>query len=74
LTHSKAKIENSKKQTNPAPLKSKLLEVKLWTCGCEWMGLKLPAKIQLLKQDIKEKEEHVGGVYDIGIVKYFKLV
>jgi hypothetical protein len=37
-------------------------------------GLKLPAKIQLLKQDMDEKEEHAGGEYDIVIDKYFKLV
>ncbi len=37
-------------------------------------GLKLPAKIQLLKQDMDEKAEHAGGEYDIDILKYFKLV
>jgi hypothetical protein len=38
------------------------------------MGLKLPANIQLLKQDMVEKEEHGGGEYDIDILKYFKLI
>jgi hypothetical protein len=37
-------------------------------------GLKLPAKIQLIKQDAKEKEEHAGGEYDVDISKFFKLV
>jgi hypothetical protein len=37
-------------------------------------GLKLPAKLQLLRQDIKEKEESTNGEYDIDITKYFKLV
>jgi hypothetical protein len=37
-------------------------------------GLKLPAKIQLIKQDAKEKEEHAGGEYDVDILKFFKLV
>ena len=37
-------------------------------------GLKLPAKIQLVKQDAKEKEEHTGGEYDVDITKFFKLV
>ena len=37
-------------------------------------GLKLPAKIQLLKQDMEEKEEHAGGEYDIDNLKIFKLV
>jgi hypothetical protein len=36
--------------------------------------LKLPAKIQLIKQDAKEKEEHAGGEYDVDITKFFKLV
>jgi hypothetical protein len=34
----------------------------------------LPAKIQLLKQDMEEKEEHAGDEYDIDVLKYFKLV
>jgi hypothetical protein len=36
--------------------------------------LKLPAKIELVRQDAKEKEEHVGGEYDVDISKFFKLV
>ena len=50
------------------------MEVELRTCGYEWTGLELPSQIQLLKQDMEEKEEHAGGEYDIGILKYFKLV
>jgi hypothetical protein len=41
------------------------VEVKLQTPGYKWTGLKLPANIQLLKQDMEEKEEHTGGEYDI---------
>jgi hypothetical protein len=37
-------------------------------------GLKLAAKILLLKQDMDEKGEYAGGEYDIDITKYFKLV
>ena len=37
-------------------------------------GLKLPVKIQLIKQDTKEKEEHTGGEYNVDISKFFKLV
>ena len=44
------------------------------TRGYSWTGLKLPAKIQLLKQDMDKEEEHAGGEYDINILKYFKLV
>jgi hypothetical protein len=40
----------------------------------EWSGLKLPAKIQLLKQDMEEKEAHAGGECDIGILESYKLV
>jgi hypothetical protein len=36
--------------------------------------LKLPAKIELIKQDAKEKEEQVGGEYDVDMTKFFKLV
>jgi hypothetical protein len=50
------------------------VEVKLRTRGYEWTGLKLPAKIQLLKQDMEEKVEHAGEECDIDISKYFKLV
>jgi hypothetical protein len=50
------------------------VEVKLRTPGHKWTGLKLPAKIHLLKQDMEEKKEHAGGEYDIDILKYFKLV
>ena len=50
------------------------VEAELWTRGYKLMGLKLPAKIQLWKQDMEEKEEHAGGEYDIDILKYFKLV
>ena len=31
--------------------------------------LKLPAKIQLIKQDAMEKEEHAGGEYDVDLLK-----
>jgi hypothetical protein len=41
-------------------------------CQCH-PDLKLPAKIQLIKQDAK-KEEHAGGEYDVDITKFFKLV
>jgi hypothetical protein len=49
-------------------------EVELRTLEYKWTGPKLPAKIQLLKQDMEEKKENAGGEYDIDIVKYFKLV
>jgi hypothetical protein len=36
--------------------------------------LKLPAKLQLLRQEITEKEEMTNGEYDIDIARYFKLL
>ena len=61
------------KENEPCCLEGQV-EVELRTRGYEWTGLKLPAKIQLLKQDMEDKEEHAGGEYDIDILKYFKLV
>ncbi len=61
------------KENEPRRLEAQV-EVELRTRGYAWTGLKLPAKIQLLKQDMEEKEEHAGGEYDIDILKYFKLV
>jgi hypothetical protein len=61
------------KEDEPRRLERQV-EVELRTRGYEWTGLKLPAKIQLLKQDMEEKEEHAGGEYDIDVLKYFKLV
>jgi hypothetical protein len=42
--------------------------------GYVFVGLKLAAKLQLLRQDITEKEESTNGEYDIDIAKYFKLL
>jgi hypothetical protein len=61
------------KEHKPRRLEGQI-EVKLQTRGYKWTGLKLPAKIQLLKQGTEDKEEHTGGEYDIDILKYFKLV
>jgi hypothetical protein len=61
------------KQNEPRRFEGQV-EVELRTRGYEWTGLKLASKIQLLKQDMQEKEEHAGGEYDIDIEKYFKLV
>jgi hypothetical protein len=43
-------------------------------CGYKFDGLKLLAKLQLLRQDIMEKEESMNGEYKIDITKYFKLL
>jgi hypothetical protein len=63
------------KENEPPHLEGHQVELELQTCGYEWTRLKLPAKIQLLKQDMEEKEEHADGeYYDIDILKYFKLI
>jgi hypothetical protein len=36
--------------------------------------LKLTAKLQLLRQDIMEKEETTNGEYEVDITRYFKLL
>jgi hypothetical protein len=62
------------KEKEPRRLEAQV-EAELGTHGYQLTpGLKLPAKIQLLKQDMEEKEEQAGGKYDIDITKYFKLV
>ena len=61
------------KESEPRRLEEQV-EAELRTRGYELTGLKLPAKIQLLRQDMEEKEEHAGGEYDVDIMKFFKLV
>jgi hypothetical protein len=40
----------------------------------EFHGLKLPAKLQLLRQDITEKEETTNGEDEVDLSRYFKLL
>jgi hypothetical protein len=62
------------KEKEPLRLEAQV-EAELGTRGYQSLaGLKLPAKIQLLRQDMEEKEEHAGGEYDVDITKFFKLV
>jgi hypothetical protein len=42
--------------------------------GYEFQGLKMPAKLQLVRQDITEKEDSTNGEYEIDTAKYFKLL
>jgi hypothetical protein len=42
--------------------------------GYEFQGLKMPAKLQLVRQDITEKEDSTDGEYEIDTAKYFKLL
>jgi hypothetical protein len=40
----------------------------------QFHGLKLAAKLQLLRQDIMEKEETTNGEYEVDMTRYFKLL
>jgi hypothetical protein len=42
--------------------------------GYQFHGLKLPAKLQPIRQDLTEKEDSTNGEYDIDKAEYFKLV
>jgi heme oxygenase len=50
------------------------VDANLTSRGYISIGLKLPAKLQLLRQDITEKEESTKGEHGIDITKYFKLL
>jgi hypothetical protein len=52
----------------------KQVDANLTSHGYQFDGLKLPAKLQLLRQDITEKKENMNGEYNIDITKYFKLL
>ena len=41
----------------------------LTALGYEFHGLKLPAKLQLVRQDIMEKEESTNGEYEVDITR-----
>jgi hypothetical protein len=47
------------------------VDANLTSRGYVFVGLKFPAKLQLLRQDIMEKEESTNGEYIIDITKYF---
>jgi hypothetical protein len=42
--------------------------------GYQFHGLKLIAKLQLLRQDIMEKEETTNGEYEVDMTQYFKML
>jgi hypothetical protein len=42
--------------------------------GYKFNGLKLAAKLQLIRQDIMEKEETTNDEYEVDMTKYFKLL
>jgi hypothetical protein len=60
-------------KTDEARRQEKQVDSDLTTRGYQFQGLKLPAKLQLLRQDITEKEESTNGEYDVDISRYFKL-
>jgi hypothetical protein len=42
--------------------------------GYQFHGLKLAAKLQLIRQDIMEKEETANGEYEVDMTRYFKFL
>jgi hypothetical protein len=50
------------------------IDAKLTARGYQFHGLKLQAKLQLLRQDITEKEETTNGEYEVDLSRYFKLL
>jgi hypothetical protein len=50
------------------------VDAELTARGYQFHGLKLPAKLQLLRQDITEKEETTNGEYEVDLSRYFKLL
>jgi hypothetical protein len=54
--------------------KEEQVDANLTAQGYQFHGLKLPAKLQLLRQDIMKKEETINGEHNIDITHYFKLL
>jgi hypothetical protein len=58
--------------------KARRQEAQIAACltaqGYQFHGLKLPAKLELLRQDITEKEETRNIEYNIDITQYFKML
>jgi hypothetical protein len=50
------------------------VDADLTARGYQFHSLKLAAKLQLLRQDIMEKEETTNGEYEVDMTKYFKLL
>jgi hypothetical protein len=50
------------------------VDANLTARGYQFHGLKLPAKLQLIRQDVTEKEDSTNGEYDKDTAKYFKLL
>jgi hypothetical protein len=50
------------------------VKADLTSRGYEFQGLKMTAKLQLVRQDIAEKEDSTNGEYEIDTAKSFKLL
>jgi hypothetical protein len=50
------------------------VDADLTAQGYQFHGMKLAAKLQLLRQDIMEKEETTNGEYEVDMTRYFKLL
>jgi hypothetical protein len=54
--------------------KEEQVDANLTAQGYQFHGLKVAAKIQLLRQDIIEKEETMNGEYEVDMTKYSKML
>jgi hypothetical protein len=54
--------------------KEEQVDADLTDRGYQFHGLKLAAKLQLIRQDIMEKVETTNGEYEVDMTKYFKLL
>ena len=54
--------------------KEEQVDADLTARGYQFHSLKLAAKLQLLRQDIMEKEETTDGEYEVDMTRYFKLL
>ncbi len=50
------------------------VDAALTARGYEFQGLKMPAKLQLVRQDRMEKEDSTNGEFEVVTTKYFKLL
>jgi hypothetical protein len=57
-----------------APCQQAQIDANLTSGRNHFHGLKPPEQIQLLRQNIREKEEGTNGEYDVDMTRYFKLL
>jgi hypothetical protein len=54
--------------------KEEQVDADMTARGYQFHGMKLAAKLQLIRQDRMEKEETTNDVYEVDMTRYFKLL